>query len=516
MRIAIAGFQHETNTFARTATTWQDFVQDDTWPGLCEGDAVLAALGDADDTAPRNIPVSGFIAAARRAGDTLVPIAWCAAGPGGRVTQDAFERIGELWLRGLREAQFDAVYLDLHGAMAAEHIDDADGELLARVRAAVGPDVPVVASLDLHANVSARMIANADWLVAYRTYPHVDMGSTGGRAHAALHRLMTSTERPVVAWRQIPFLIPLCWQCTDDPPARALYGALDMFDTFDTTDTTDGVSGAWPQGVNLVMGFPSADVPECGPSVWAYAQTAAQAETIVDALAARVCSAEPDFAGELLTADDAVARAQALLAALPEAGPVVIADAQDNPGAGGTSDTTGLLHALIRADVQGAALSAVLGVMVDPVAAALAHAAGEGASVTLRLGAHDSPGADDPPPVDATFHVERLHDGQVQATGSVFRGYQLSLGPSACLRIGGVRVVVASRKVQMLDLALMRFLGVEPTRERILAVKSTVHFRADFAPIAQAVLICRSPGAYELDPGRLRWLRLRDGVRKGN
>lgn len=502
MRIAIAGFQHETNTFAHTPTTWQDFVQDDTWPGLCEGDDVLARLGDADPSAPRNIPVSGFIAAARLAGDTLVPIAWCAAGPGGRVTQDAFEQVSERWLRRLNEAAFDAVYLDLHGAMAAEHIDDADGELLARVRAAVGPDVPIVASLDLHANVSARMVALADWLVAYRTYPHVDMGATGGRAHAALHRLMSMPERPVVAWRQMPFLIPLCWQGTDDAPAQALYGSL---------AAVDDTPGAWPDGANLVMGFPAADVPECGPSLWAYAATAAQADAIVDALASRVTAAEPDFAGALLTADAAVARAEALLTASPQAGPVVIADAQDNPGAGGTSDTTGLLHALMAANAQGA----VLGVMVDPAAAAQAHAAGEGAQIALSLGAHDAPAAGDPPPVEATFHVERLHDGQVQATGSVFRGYRLSLGPSACLRLGGVRVVVASRKVQMLDLALMRFLGIEPAQQRMLVVKSTVHFRADFAPIAQAVLISRSPGAYELDPARLPWQRLRAGVRKG-
>lgn len=234
------------------------------------------------------------------------------------------------------------------------------------------------------------------------------------------------------------------------------------------------------------------------------------AEAIVTQLDAQLSAAEPAFAGELLSAEAAVARAMALSAEHPAAGPIVIADAQDNPGAGGTSDTTGLLHALVAANAQ----DAVIGVMVDAQAAALAHQAGEGAQLRLRLGARPA-GPGEPPPVDAVFTVERLHDGQVDATGSVFRGYRLTLGPSACLRLGGVRVVVASRKVQMLDLALMRFVGIEPAAQRILAVKSTVHFRADFAPLAQAILICRSPGAYELDPARLTWHRLRAGVRRG-
>ncbi len=180
-RIAIGGFQHETNTFSPTPASFADFEAPDAWPGLTRGGAMLEAV------AGINLPAAGFVQEARSLRHELVPLTWCSAQPSGRVTRDAFERISALLLDDLRRAgSVDGVYLDLHGAMVAEHIDDADGELLRRVRALVGPDVPIVASLDYHANVSALMARPASALVSYRTYPHVDMAECGARGGARI------------------------------------------------------------------------------------------------------------------------------------------------------------------------------------------------------------------------------------------------------------------------------------------------------------------------------------------
>ena len=180
--------------------------------------------------------------------------------------------------------------------------------------------------------------------------------------------------------------------------------------------------------------------------------------------------------------------------------PVVIADTQDNPGAGGNSDTTGMLRALVRNDAQRAAI----GLIVDPAAAEAAHAAGVGASIRMALGGQSGIPGD--APFKATFTVEALSDGQLTATGPFYGGSRLDLGPSACLRIGGVRIVVASRKTQMADQEMYRFVGIEPRDEAILVNKSSVHFRADFEPIADqsssAPRLDRCPSIRQACPGR--------------
>ncbi|HEY8016391.1 MAG TPA: M81 family metallopeptidase, partial [Dongiaceae bacterium] len=166
-RIAIGGFQHETNTFAPTPATYQDFARADGWPALLRGREMLDVLDGI------NLPSAGFIAAAKRQHHELVPLLWCSATPSGPVVQEAYERIaGELLERLAAAGPVDAVYLDLHGAMVAAHLPDGEGELLRRLRRLVGPDLPIVASLDFHANVSPAMVEHATALTAYRTYPH--------------------------------------------------------------------------------------------------------------------------------------------------------------------------------------------------------------------------------------------------------------------------------------------------------------------------------------------------------
>ena len=185
IRILIAGYQHETNTFAPSPADWAAFNRGDSFPAFERGQAMQKRLTGV------NIPIGGFIDEAHARGWQLIPSAWAGAIPSAHVTRDAFERICAAICDDVRDALqtgLEAVYLDLHGAAVAEHCDDTEGELLARVRALIGPQRPLVASLDLHANVTERMLAQADALVSYRTYPHVDMAATGALAAVLLQR----------------------------------------------------------------------------------------------------------------------------------------------------------------------------------------------------------------------------------------------------------------------------------------------------------------------------------------
>ena len=199
-RIAIGGFQHETNTFAPSLATLRDFEMGGEWPELTTG------AGLADRVRGMNLPIAGFIDEAERSAHRLLPTTWGSASPSSYVTEHAYEHIAGLILDGLRAARpFDAVYLCLHGAMVTEHLEDGEGELLRRVCSLVGSDVPVVASLDFHSNMTPEMVEHADALVGYRTYPHVDMADTGRRTARHLDELLNGSGATHKAFRQVCF-----------------------------------------------------------------------------------------------------------------------------------------------------------------------------------------------------------------------------------------------------------------------------------------------------------------------
>jgi len=489
-RIAVGGIQHETNTFAPLKATLADFEQADAWPGLTTGPALLEAVKGI------NLPAAGFIDEARSLGHELVPLLWCSAQPSAHVTRDAFEFIVQGLLARLAQARsLDAVYLDLHGAMVAEHIEDADGEVLARVRKLIGPGVLLVASLDFHANVSARMVEQADGLVSFRSYPHVDMADTGARTARLLDRMLRTGSRLASAWHGFEFLTGIPSQCSFIEPCRGIYRLLGELE-----QRHDAV-------LSFTPGFPMADFDECGMAVFGYGGEAREVAGAVEALRASIADSERDFALELYAPDDAVARAKQR--GEPGA-PVVLADTQDNPGAGGNGDTTGLLAAL----VQQRAHEATLGLLIDAQSAERAHQAGQGARLAFTLGGRSGIVGDGP--FAGEFTVERLGDGRFTCSGPMFKGFRMNLGPMALLRsraAPGVRVALATRKCQAADQEMLRHLGVEPRRERILALKSSVHFRADFEPIAREVLVVKAPGPALADPAEFRWTKLRKGVR---
>jgi microcystin degradation protein MlrC len=487
-RIAIAGFQHETNTFAPFGATYQDFVQADGWPALTIGEAMLPLFR------PVNIPIGGFIVAADEF--DLVPIVWASAEPCSYVSDDAFDRIAGMICDGVAGAgRLDGIYLDLHGAMVTASHEDGEGELLSRLRRLVGADLPIVASLDMHANVTRAMVELSDALAIYRTYPHVDMIETGARASRLLrHRL--ARGRPLhKAFRKLPFLIPLSAQCTGVEPSRGLYAGIPELEA------------AGVLGLDLASGFAAADIFDCGPAVVAYGSDEAATERAADRLYAEVISVEDAFENPLVPVQAAVSRAKQL--GRPGR-PVILADTQDNPGGGGTSDTTGLLRALVE---QGAR-DACLGLLWDPAAAAAAHEAGVGAERQLTLGGRFGY---DPEPFTVRCVVEALSGGTFPCSGTIFGGVTVSLGPMARLRIlatdSEVRVVVCSTRFQCLDQALFREVGIEPRDQAILALKSTIHFRADFEPIAGEILMVDSPGANLCHTEGIAYRNLRPGVR---
>jgi microcystin degradation protein MlrC len=256
--------------------------------------------------------------------------------------------------------------------------------------------------------------------------------------------------------------------------------------------------------LSFAPGFPAADFAECGGVVWGYGTNKTEIEAAVDSLTNHVNEREADWWIDLYKPDEAVQEAmrQSKMANRP----VVIADTQDNPGAGGNSNTTGMLRALVKNLVQDAAL----GVLFDPDAAKAAHNTGIGKTITLGLGGELALGDQ---PFQGTFTIEHLSDGNLTVKGPMMRGAKISLGPTARLRIDGIRIVVGSSKVQMLDRELYRVAGVEPEQMKILVNKSSVHFRADFSPMAHSILVAESPGPMIADPINLPWKRLTPGIR---
>lgn len=496
-RIAIGGFQHETNTFAPTKAGWDSFVDADGWPALSRGEAMFPALEGA------NLPAAGFIAAAGDLGHLAIPLGWAATSPSAHVTADAFERMSALLLSRLAAAMDEgpvaALYLDLHGAMVTEAHEDGEGELLRRCRALLGPEVLVAASLDLHANVTPEMVRHADLLDAYRAYPHVDMAETGARVADRVSRLLREGRRPVAkAHHKLDFLVGLNWQCTLMEPSATVYARLG-----------DLARGRGIDALGFAQGFALADIFHAGGSVFACGAEEGAVAAAVEELAGEVARREGEYGGRLWSPDEAVRHAMA--GADGAAGPIVLADTQDNPGGGGNGDTVGLLEALVRHDAR----DAVLGLLADPRAAAAAHAGGEGAELSLALGAWS--GLPDHRPFEATFVVEKLGDGAITGTGPMLGGNRLRLGPMALLRVRaggeGVRVAVTTNKFQASDQAMFRHLGVEPAAQRVVALKSSVHFRADFQPIAADVLVVAAPGPVPADTAGLPYRNLRPGVR---
>lgn len=479
-RIAIAGFQHETNCFNPVRTGLAEFEMADSWPEMLKGAQVVS------QTQGMNLPIAGFSAAAIKAGFDLVPLLWCAAEPGGLVTDEAFETICSNLLNGLADAgDLDGVYLDLHGAMATESYPDGEGEILRRVREFIGPDIMLVGSLDLHANISSRMVEAANYLSIYRTYPHLDMGETGARCVPIMKRLFAG-EMLYKSFQEIPFLIPLHAQYTGAAPFNEIYGTLQEYEKRDVI-------------ADIALGFTAADFSHTGPACLAYATTPHEADRAISDIYDLFLVKEETIDQSLLSLSEAVE-----IAKHANGKPIILADVQDNPGAGGTSDTTGLLSALVEGGVD----DVLFGLMHDPKAAARAHEAGKGACIHLALGGRSLGQT----PLEAEFIVLNTGDGKCRFSGEMYGGGTATLGKTAALRLikdeAQIDIVVTSIRNQCLDLALFTHIELDPRDYQIICVKSTVHFRAAFEPISNEIYAVSAPGMFPCDLDKVPYQNL--------
>lgn len=489
-KVAAAGFQHETNRFSPIPTTLADFEREDGWPGLTSGSDLFRVFPG------MNIPLGGFLKYSDNQFE-IAPVLWTSAEPGGLIEDDAFDELVRRILDQIESLMpLDGIYLDLHGAAVTESYEDAEGELLRRLRSRVGFEIPVAVSLDLHANISLQMVEAADVLTIYRTYPHLDMAKTGFRAGHLLNEILSSGQKPERKFRQLPMLIPLQSQCTDLDPSRSLY------------KTVDDANSLHAVHAEIAMGFPPADIWDNGPAIVAYSYSESAASQGADKVEQVFLGSESRFPVPLYSADEAVRLA---LENSRSDRPVLLADIQDNSGAGSTSDTTGLLRALANHRVQNCAMAALF----DEQAVEMAYQAGVGSEFSCDLGGKF--GGDDNPAFHGRFRVAALSDGEFKYRGEMMRGVTAHIGATAALELihrhAHITIVVTSSRIQCVDQAVFSHIGIEPSEKAILAVKSTVHFRADFEPIADRIILVESPG---FNPCRLTselLPRLRPGVR---
>jgi len=491
MRVVSAGIGHETNTFSARPTTLAEFQRDSAGfaitpenpEGFPAGEALAGRL-----RGTRTVH-GGYLAGAERHGLALTPLLLTWATPGGPVSQEAYLRMKELLLARLQaEPPADGVLLDLHGAMVTETEEDAEGDLIAAVRQAVGPRTPIVVTLDLHANVTARMTASADAIIGFDEYPHVDMFERGEEAAALLAAIGRGDVRPALAHEPLPLITMPPRQCTRIEPMRSLLGRARAME-----------AKAGILNVTLAMGFPFADIPDTGVSVLVTADGDKDlARRHARSMAQAIWRRREEFAVTLTPVSEAIR-----LAGEELGGPVILADGSDNPGGGGPCDGTVILRELLESGVQ----SAVVAVIADPEAVALAAAAGVGKEITLDLGGKtdDRHGA----PVRLTARVRLLSDGVYCMQGAMGAGITSRMGRTAVLVSGGVEVVVTERRVQPYDVSLLRSVGIEPERRRLIALKSAVHFRASFEPFAGRILNADTPGIHRPEFAAFEYRRLR-------
>jgi microcystin degradation protein MlrC len=482
-RVYIAQFAHETNTFSRLPTTLEDYRR--RW--LLEGDEIPPRFRGT------RTEIGGLLDYAAQSRWELIPGVAANATPSGKLTREAWETIRDRIVGKARDAgRISGAVLALHGAMVTETEDDAEGALLEALRGVLGPAVPIIVTLDLHANATPRMAKHANALISYRTYPHVDQYERAQQAAALLDRIATGETQSQCVLAQPPTLLGADHGRTVQPgPMRDLLAMAERF------EAENGI-----HVVSIQAGFMPADIEWAGPSV-AVAHDparAARARAIANELSREIWRRRNE---ETVTYRSIADVMRAVKSDPGTGGPLVIADGTDNPGGGGYGDATNMLRALIAAGAK----SAAVGHIYDPGTVQAAVKAGAGNALRISLGGHIDPsfGA----PIETEARVQSLSDGSFINDGPMAKGVPSEMGPTAVLRIGAVEVIVISNRLQNTDLQVFLSQGIDPRKRRTLVVKSVHHFRAAYAPIAREVMIVDSGALCAPDPKRHKYARLR-------
>lgn len=484
MKFVIAQLQHETNTFSPIPTPWESFGGRD---GPYLGRDAYEAMK------PTRLPMAAFLHLAEDAGAEIVTpfAAW--ANPSGPVDGAAYDRFCEILVEAVAKG-CDAVFLDLHGAMVvADRTDDGEGTLLEKLRA-VAPNVPVAVSLDLHANVTEKMVRNCTVIAGYKTYPHVDQYEAGQLAGRILLDALAGKVKPVMAWGNRPLLAQTLRQNIGESPMK---------------DFVDAARAAEQRGLLAATafgGFQQADIHDAGISVVTVADgdlAKAQAEcnAILDVAWAR----KEDFIYRGEPLEQAIARARRMHAEL--GGPILLLDHADNCASGANQDTMYVLREALRQGLTGIAVGPVR----DPEAVAKMIAAGVGARVTLDVG-----GKIDMPaigrkgePLTLTGVVRAITDGEYTVTGPQFTGMRCYMGRTAVLDTGAAEIVVIERNQEPWDRGVFTSVGIDPTAKSFLLLKSRMYFRPVFLPIARGMVFCDAPGVGTSDWNDFEYRKLR-------
>jgi microcystin degradation protein MlrC len=472
MRIALGQLWQETNTFNPLPTTRADFEQF----GVLRGQAMIDQMADTNE-------LGAFIQSLRAWPERpeLVGLARLPAWPSGTATADTFRWLRNELVESLQaQLPVNAVLLALHGAMVAETAPDVEGEILAAVRDVVGPRTPIVATLDLHANVTHKMVASADALVLFHTAPHIDVFETGLRGARVLRRILVEGARPVTAFQKLPLVVPAERANTQNPESVSFR----FREHLQALESDPRVLAA---GLATVQ--PWLDIPELGTSVVIVVDGEAEfADGQCREFAASVWRRRRDYLPDLVPLEEAIERAHQR----PE-GLVVLSDSADATTSGAPGDSTWVLRELLKYDWPGPALTA----MVSPEVVAAAEKAGVGAELSTAVG-----GVRDcrfSLPLEIAARVERLFQAKFILSGHLAKNLPIDMGPSAVLRIGNVHLLLTSRSGPHFAPEFFRAAGLDPFAARVLVAKSPCGFRAAYQSHASEIMVVRAPGCAPSD-----------------
>ena len=418
----------------------------------------------------------------------LIPVVALNAPPGAVTAQCIWQQVTDCLLAAIdAQPELDGVLLALHGAMATEDMEDGEGNLLERLRQRLGPDIPIVTTLDLHANITQRMVENATALVACDYYPHTDIYETGLRAAKILWQAVNGTAKPVMRYHKLPMLFPFVITSMG-PIVPLLKQAQQLRETGKL------------MSASICHGFFHSDIYDLGAAVLTVADADADlAQKCADELAESIWAVKEQLMRKFYSPEEAVK-----LAIEAQNGPIVLADVADNPGSGATMDSVVLLRKLLEAGAENVAFAAVC----DPEVVQQAKQAGVGAVIQVELGGKQAPDITGGP-ICCTALVEKLTDGRVYNQGPMLKGLLVYYGDCALLRIDGVQVIVCSNHAQPYDMEVYRHCGIDPKEKKILVVKSAVHFRADFQSVAQQIFDVETPALGCMRPQMLPLARCR-------
>jgi len=466
-KIVVAMMMHETNTFSPVPTPLASFRP-------------LSGAQAIEEFRDTNTQLGGFLHVAQEANaEVIVPIA-AGAHPSGYVEKAAYEDMVEAIVGAVRGG-CDAIFLALHGAMVAEHLDDGEGELLRRIRA-VAPRTPLALGLDFHSHMTASMVDNASVIAGYRTYPHIDMGETAQRTGRTLRRRLDGEIAPVMVWGSRPMMTSTLVHAPSRQPMR------DIMDMAIAAETSGAVLNA-----SVFGGFPHADIPHTSLSaVIVCDRRVDEGRALLDRLMAMAWERREAFLYTGAPLAGQIAHARTL-----GDGPIVLVDHGDNTASGGTQDVMSVIEEVMRQGLDDVAA----GPICDPATMKRVVEAGTAASVTLELGGRiDMPQINLPGrPLTVTGKVTRITDGEFVVTGPMATGTRVRMGRTAVLDTGAMQIVIAERRSEPFDLGVFTHCGIDPRRKKYVLIKSRQHFRAGFEPIARHIVLCDGDGCTSSD-----------------